>query len=223
MLSCCVCLCARIISKMLSGLWCSRGVLFFCFWSSCRDRFPACIQICDSPEKPIGEAYSPRRCQVPDSEQMLTNTNAPEGPPVCVCMYGFVCFPPSSRRGKTAGSGPRRSRTSSHGHLPVHNASQKTDKPELLFISHRCSKWSSVLSLIHTLQTHRLCSPVDFSCLSLCSGPSCLVRGWKSTLQQAAEAYTQQSNIWRRVFSPNGKTCVWLQCSSCSKHPLQNI
>lgn len=95
MLSCCVCLCARIISKMLSGLWCSRGVLFFCFWSSCRDRFPACIQICDSPEKPIGEAYSPRRCQVPDSEQMLTNTNAPEGPPVCVCMYGFVCFPPS--------------------------------------------------------------------------------------------------------------------------------
>lgn len=144
------------------------------------------------------------------------------------CVYACMdlCVFPrllSSRRGKTAGSGPRRSRTSSHGHLPVHNASQKTDKPDLLFISHRCSKWSSVLSLIHTLQTHRLCSPVDFSCLSLCSGPSCLVRGWKSTLQQAAEAYTQQSNIWRRVFSPNGKTCVWLQCSSCSKHPLQNI
>lgn len=60
---------------------------------------------------------------------------------VCVCMYGFVCFPPVfcvRRRGKTAGSGPRRSRTRQPWASPRStNASQKTDKPELLFIPHR--------------------------------------------------------------------------------------
>lgn len=105
------------------------------------------------------------------------------------------------------------------------NASQKTDKPELLFIPHRHSLNGapSCPSFTHFRPTDCAALLTFLVCLSLCSGPSCLVKGWKSTLQQAAEAYTQQSNIWRRVFSPNGKTCVWLQCCSCSKHSLQNI
>lgn len=51
-----------------------------------------CIHTCDSPGGLIGDACSPKRCQVPDSEQMLTNrnTNTPEGP--CVCMH--LCIPP---------------------------------------------------------------------------------------------------------------------------------
>lgn len=60
---------------------------------------------------------------------------------VCVCRHRCVLslfflsfFLLHSRWVKTAGAELRRSRTSSHGHLPVHDASQKSDKPKLLFI-----------------------------------------------------------------------------------------
>lgn len=92
MLSCCVCLCARIISQMLTGLWCLRGVLFFHFWLGCRDRY-----------RPASRHVTVRR-------GLLVKPALPEGAgclirnkcsqtqmhlrdPQCVCMYGFVCFP----------------------------------------------------------------------------------------------------------------------------------
>lgn len=86
-----------------------------------------CIQTYDSPGGLVGEASSPKRCQVPDSEQMLTNsnTNTPEGPSVCMCLDIFL----TRGRVRMAGIELHWSRTSSHGHLPVHDASQKTDKP----------------------------------------------------------------------------------------------
>lgn len=113
-----------------------------------------CIQTYDSPGGLIGEVCSPKRCQVPDSEQMLTNrnTNTPEGPGMCVCVCVF--FSLTTRRVSMAGIELRWSRKCSHGHLQVHDASQKTDKPKLLFILQLQCKWSSLLSLKQSPQTH---------------------------------------------------------------------
>ena len=169
LLSCCVCLCAGIIRKMFTGLWCWKGVLLFA-----SDRL-ALIGTSLHPDTWQSEGAYWGSLFPPKVPGAWFGTNAPKkkctwGTPVCVCMYGFVCVFLRlllRQRGKTAGSGPRWSRTSSHGQLPVRDASQEADKPELLFIPHRQSKWSFVLSLIHTLRTHQLCSPVDFSCLLL--------------------------------------------------------
>lgn len=201
--------------------------LFICFWSGCCDRYlPASRHV--TVQRGLSVKPAPpkgARCLI-RNKCSQTQMHLRDRQCVYACM-DLCVFPrllPSRRGEKTAGSGPRGSRKSSHGHLPVHDASQKTDKPELLFIPHRWSKRSSVLSLIHTPRPAGCAALLTFLvCRSLCSGPSCLVRGGKSTLQQAAGAYVQPSNTWRRVFAPSGKTCMWLQCCSSSKHPLQNI
>lgn len=107
-------------------------------------RVLVCIQTYDSPGGLIGEVRSPERLQVPDSEQMLTNrnTNTPEGHSKCVCVF----LPLGRRSMRLAGSALHWSRTCSHGHLLVYDASQKTDKPKLLFILQLPCKWSSQLS-----------------------------------------------------------------------------
>ena len=90
----CVFLCVNIISNR-DAYWTAefKGCTFPLLLISLPWWVLVCIQTYDSPGGLIGEACSPKRCQVPDSEQMLTNrnTNTPEGPRVCVC--ACVCIP----------------------------------------------------------------------------------------------------------------------------------
>lgn len=102
-----------------------------------------CIQTCDSPRGSVGEGVSPRRCQVPDLEQMLTNrnTNPPEGLCVSVVSLSLSLARSCSLTWRRADFELRWSRTSSCGHLLVHESSQKTDKPKLLLIQQLRCKW----------------------------------------------------------------------------------
>lgn len=163
---------------------------------------------------------------MPDSEQMLTNTNAPEGSPVCmhvwICVFSPVfCLVDGGKRQVVDRAGVERAAMGISRFMTL--VRKLTNQSCFSFHTDGLNGAPSCPSFTHSRLTNCAALLTFLVCLSLCLGPSCLVRGWKSTLQQAAEAYAQQSNIWRRVFSPNGKTCVWLQCSSCSKHPLQNI
>lgn len=117
---------------------------FLCFWSVLRDGYWSASRHMTVQGGLIGEAHSPKRCQVSDSEQMLTNRNKKHTRGTLHCC---LCVHPSLRRVRMAGIELRRGRTSSHGHLPVHDASQKTDKAKLLFILQLQCKWSSLLSL----------------------------------------------------------------------------
>lgn len=82
----CVCLGVTIISNG-DAYWTVKFKVAPSFLISSLWWVLVCIQTYDSPGGLIGKACSPQRCQVPDSEQMLTNrnTNTPEGPRVCVC------------------------------------------------------------------------------------------------------------------------------------------
>lgn len=85
MVTCCqslrVCLCVCEYNKQegcildceVQGLYFPLLLISLPWWVS------VCIQTYDSPGGPIGEACSPKRCQVPDSEQM-------RGASVCVCV-----------------------------------------------------------------------------------------------------------------------------------------
>lgn len=122
-----------------------------------------------------------KRCQVPDSEQMLTNTNTPEGPPVCVCMYGFVCLPhllPSRRGEKWQVVDRAGVERASMGISRFTTLVRKlTNQSCFSFHTAGVERAPSFPPFTHSGPTD--CADVSTLrvCLSLCSGPSCLVRG----------------------------------------------
>lgn len=141
------------------GLWSSRVALFLCFWSVCRDGYWSASRHMTVQGASLVKPALPKdaRCLI-RNKCSQTETQTHQRDPACVCAFVYVCvcvFPSlTSRRVRLAGIELRWSRTSSHGHLPVHDASQKTDKPKLLFILQLQCKWSSLLSLMQSPQTH---------------------------------------------------------------------
>ncbi len=156
----CVCVCVRererenIISNR-DAYWTVKfkGCTFLCFWSVCRDGYWSASRHMTGQGASLVKPALPKdaRCLI-RNKCSQTETQTHQRDPVCVCM---CVFPPLTRRRvRMAGIELRWSRTSSHGHLPVHDASQKTDKPKLLFILQLQCKWSSLLSLMQSPQTH---------------------------------------------------------------------
>lgn len=132
---------------------------------------PVCIQTCDRPEGPIGGDPPPlQRCQMPDSEQMLTNTNAPERPPVCVCMYGFVRFLhllPRRRGEKWQVVDCVGVERAAMGISRFTTLVRKLTNQSCFSFRTAGVNGAPSFPPVHTRRTRRLCRRVDSSCLSL--------------------------------------------------------
>lgn len=171
MLSCCVCLRARIISKMLTGLWCSRGVRFFVlFFAS--DRV-AVIGTCLIPDMWQSRGAYRWNLLPPKVPGAWFGTNAHKHKCAwetgSVCMHVWICvFPPvfclvdGGKRQVVVRAGVERAAMGiSWFTMLVRKLTNQSG------FSFHTDGLNGARSLIHTLQTHRLCSPVDFSCLPL--------------------------------------------------------
>ena len=164
---------------------------------------------------------------MPDSEQMLPKKNAPEGPQCAyacmdLCVFSPVfCFVNGGKRQVVDRAGVERAAMGNSRFATL--VRKLTNQSCFSFHTDSLNGALSCPSFTHSGLTNCAALLTFLVCFSLCLGLSCLVREWITALQQAAQAYVQQSNIWRRLFSPNGKTCVWLQYSSFIKYPFQNI
>lgn len=132
------------------GLWSSRFVLSFCFWSVCHDGYWSASRHMTVQGASLVKPALPKdaRCLIRNKcSQTETQTHQRDPACACVCVFLFLWL---GEGVKLAGIELRWSRTSSHGHLPVHDASQKIDKPKLLFILQLQCKWSYLLSLMQS-------------------------------------------------------------------------
>jgi len=132
---------------------------FLCFWSVWHDEYWSASRHMTVQGVSLVKSALPKdaRCLIRNKcSQTETQTHHRDPVRVCLCLCACICIflALGTRGARMAGIELRWSRTCTHGHLPVHDASQETDKPKLLFIPQLHCKCSSLLSLMQSPQSH---------------------------------------------------------------------